>query len=52
MQATFARETFPCFDEPEYKATFDVSLWHTRSSFALSNMPVNSVSCFTKYIFE
>jgi len=43
MQTTYARETFPCFDEPGLKATFDISLQHKSSDYALSNMDVISV---------
>ncbi|KAF3686902.1 Aminopeptidase N [Channa argus] len=37
MQATFARKTFPCFDEPAMKAVFIVTLIHGRATVALSN---------------
>ena len=39
MQPTDARKSFPCFDEPGLKATYDVSLWHKDPYYALSNMP-------------
>uniref|UniRef100_A0A672YRJ4 Aminopeptidase n=1 Tax=Sphaeramia orbicularis TaxID=375764 RepID=A0A672YRJ4_9TELE len=37
MQATFARKTFPCFDEPAMKAVFNVTIIHDRGTIALSN---------------
>ncbi|XP_041842646.1 aminopeptidase N-like [Melanotaenia boesemani] len=37
MQATYARKTFPCFDEPAMKAIFNVTIIHTRDTVALSN---------------
>lgn len=37
MQATHARKTFPCFDEPAMKAVFNVTIIHDRSTAALSN---------------
>ncbi|XP_058444532.1 aminopeptidase N-like [Malaya genurostris] len=40
FQAIHARRAFPCFDEPELKATFNVSLGHHRKYNALSNMPL------------
>ena len=43
MAVANARETFPCFDEPNFKATFDITLWHDASYIALSNMDVETV---------
>ncbi|XP_059207862.1 aminopeptidase N-like [Centropristis striata] len=37
MQATYARKTFPCFDEPAMKAIFNVIIIHDRDKVALSN---------------
>lgn len=37
MQATYARKTFPCFDEPAMKAVFNVTIIHDRGTVALSN---------------
>ncbi|XP_055604773.1 aminopeptidase N-like [Uranotaenia lowii] len=42
FQAIYARRGFPCFDEPELKATFNVSLGHHKRYNALSNMPLLS----------
>ncbi|KAJ9288246.1 hypothetical protein DTO280E4_6045 [Paecilomyces variotii] len=38
-----ARRAFPCFDEPNLKATFDFELEVPKEQVALSNMPVKSV---------
>ncbi|XP_023566128.1 aminopeptidase N [Octodon degus] len=38
MQAADARKSFPCFDEPGMKATFNITLIHPRDRIALSNM--------------
>lgn len=38
LQAVEARRLFPCFDEPAFKATFDVALVHRNNKLALSNM--------------
>ncbi|KAG7242610.1 hypothetical protein INR49_020323 [Caranx melampygus] len=37
MQATYARKTFPCFDEPAMKAVFHVIIIHDPGTVALSN---------------
>ncbi len=40
FEAPYARRAFPCFDEPELKATFDVTLKISKNLQAISNMPV------------
>ncbi|XP_054892990.1 aminopeptidase N-like [Poeciliopsis prolifica] len=37
MQATDARKSFPCFDEPALKAYFNITLIHDKDTVALSN---------------
>lgn len=40
FEAPYARRCFPCFDEPEYKATFDVTMKIDKNLKAISNMPI------------
>lgn len=40
FEAPYARRCFPCFDEPELKATFDVTMKISKGLTAVSNMPV------------
>ena len=42
MQAQFARKALICFDEPEFKATFKITIIHDKSLKAMSNMPIVS----------
>lgn len=37
LEPTHAREVFPCFDEPEMKALFNVTIIHRRDTVALGN---------------
>ncbi|KAF2203294.1 hypothetical protein GQ43DRAFT_479165 [Delitschia confertaspora ATCC 74209] len=47
-----ARRAFPCFDEPNLKATFDVQLELPEDQVALSNMPEKSVEKSNKAGFK
>ena len=40
FEAPNARAAFPCFDEPNFKATFDLTLIVNKDLTALSNMPI------------
>lgn len=42
FESHHAREVFPCVDEPEAKATFDVTLTTEKDSTVLGNMPVKT----------
>jgi aminopeptidase N len=44
FESHHAREVFPCIDEPEAKATFDLQLTSPADQPALSNMPIVSES--------
>ncbi|MEM3245291.1 MAG: M1 family metallopeptidase [Candidatus Micrarchaeaceae archaeon] len=43
FEAADARAAFPCFDAPEYKATFDLSVVIDNNLDAISNMPIKKI---------
>ncbi|XP_076133421.1 aminopeptidase N-like [Alosa pseudoharengus] len=46
MEATEARRVFPCFDEPDLKAEFRLTLIHRQGTSALGNWPKQATSGF------
>lgn len=37
----YAREVFPCFDEPQFKSRFLMKIMHRMDRYTISNMPLN-----------
>ncbi|XP_065305334.1 uncharacterized protein [Dermacentor albipictus] len=40
MKPTYARRVFPCFDEPSFRATFDVEILRRKDFSSIASMPI------------
>lgn len=55
LQPTNARMAFPCYDEPQIRATFQLTIRHDKSYKAISNTPIINVTDHQNYsvtVFE
>ena len=44
LKPAYARRVFPCFDEPDFKAKFAITIVHLQNLTAISNMPIEKTS--------
>ena len=44
LEPTYARKSWPCFDEPAIKASYSISAIHQSDYYAMSNMPVDKIT--------
>lgn len=52
FEAANARNAFPCFDEPSFKAVFEVSMTVDKGLECISNMPISKVKGLEKGMKE
>uniref|UniRef100_A0A6C0C9N1 Aminopeptidase n=1 Tax=viral metagenome TaxID=1070528 RepID=A0A6C0C9N1_9ZZZZ len=52
FQSHYARYCFPCFDEPCFKATFQLEIFAPKDKIVLSNTPEISQKNYGKYILH
>lgn len=50
IQTIGARRLFPCWDDPQLRATFNITIKHPNNSTALSNMPILVQDRFGDYL--
>lgn len=51
FQPHHARQAFPCYDEPGFKATFDITINREAGySPTISNMPIRTTEPYVIYI--
>ena len=52
METHGARRTFPCFDEPDMKAEFEITLIYPDGYVPVSNMPTTGSAEVTKFTVD